>query len=255
MSRFALKTIALILLSSFIIGCGKKSNKDDYAGKTAEQIYAQSKANIEDKRYHLAIKDLEALEARFPYGKYSDKAQIGLAFVQYKSGEYETALAEADRFLHLHPKNKDADYAYYLKGLINFDRNFSAAFKYMPLDRSKREPTFARQSFDDFKVLLEKYPSSKYAPDARKRMITLKNQLAHHELHIAKYYLDKGAYLAAANRANYILNKFDKSTATEDALITMVKAYQKLGMDELANDAIATLKRNFPNSPEIKKSS
>ena len=215
---------------------------------SAQNIYEVGKENALNGRFKQAIKEFEAVEARFPYGEFTDKAQLALIHAYYKHSEAEAALAAADRFIRLHPRHKNVDFAYYMKGVVNFDENHSTVYKYFPINRSKRDPSFARQAFDDFKTLLEKFPNSKYTEDARKRMLLLRNQLAEHELHIANYYMDKGAYLAAANRAGYIVNSFDKTESAKPALMLMVKAYKKLGMHELATDAEKVLADNFDKS-------
>lgn len=206
-----------------------------------------AKKNVENERYFAAIKDFEALEAKSPYGKYSDKAQLGLIYAHFKNKDFDSALSEVDRFIKLHPNHQNVDYAYYLKGLINYEANFSVIYKYLPIDRSKREPTQAKQSFEDFKFLLKKFPKSIYLKDARKRMIVLKEQLAKHELYVANFYFNKGAYLAASNRANHILKEFDKTKSTKEALMILIKSYNKLGMHELEKESINILNKNFPD--------
>jgi outer membrane protein assembly factor BamD len=213
---------------------------------SAEKIYNQGKSSAKKERYAMAVKDFEALEARYPYGDYTCKAQLALIHAYYKKDEAASATAAADRFIRMYPNHKDIDYVYYLKGLINYDENYSTAYRYFPIERSLRDPTLARESFDNFKTLLQRFPNSKYASDAKQRMIHLRNQLANHELYIAKHYLNKKAYIAAANRAGYIVNQFDQTEATPHALAIMVKAYQALGMEKLANDALVILNKNFP---------
>ncbi len=230
--------------------CSSTSKSDPYKDMTAEQMYNQGKLAAKKEKYGAAIKDFEALEARYPYGEYTCKAQLALVHAYYKQEESASALAAADRFIRMHPQHENIDYVHYMKGVINYDENFSTAYKYFPLDRSLRDPTLAKQSFDDFKNLLQKYPTSEYAMDAKKRMISLRNHLANHELYVANYYMRKGAYIAAANRAGYIVNQFNQTEAIPKALAIMVKAYQALGMNELANDALVTLNKNFPNLAE-----
>ena len=232
-------------------GCSSTSKTDPYSSMIAEQMYNKGKAEAKKERYAIAIKDFEALEARYPYGEDTCKAQLALIHAYYKNDDAASALAAADRFIRMHPQHHNVDYAYYIKGVVNYDENFSTAYKYFPLDRSLREPTLAKQAFDDFKVLLQKFPASEYAVDAKKRMLNLRNQLANHELHIADYYMKKGAYLAAANRAAYIVNQFNQTEVVPNALAIMVKAYQTLGMHELANDALATFNKNFPNQEKL----
>lgn len=245
-SRFfqvlALLTIPLALS---LVGCGKK--EDIYKDLTAKQIYERGKEAALKKNYSQAIQDFDALEARYPYGEYTDKGQLALIHAYSNGNEDASALAAADRFIRMHPRHPNVDYAYYMKGVINFNDNFSLAFRNMPLDRSLRESTYAQNGFDDFKVLLEKFPNSKYAPDARKRMILLREQLADHDLHIAKYYVRQGADLAAANRAGYLVNQFPRTSAVPEALSIMYSSYKSMGLHKQADEALAILKENFPN--------
>lgn len=240
-----LPLIAVLLTALVVTGCGKDS--DIYKNMTAQQIYELGKTAALRKDYSQAIKDFDTLEARYPYGEWTDKGQLALIHAYANGDDEESALAAADRFIRVHPRHANVDYAYYMKGVVNFNKNFSLVFRNMPLDRSMRDSTYAQKSFDDFKTLIEKFPSSKYSPDARKRMILMREQLADHELHIAKYYLNQGADLAAANRAGYIVNQYPRTAAAYEALKIMSKTYNELGMRQEAQEAQATLKANFPN--------
>ena len=256
LSHSRIQQIIASLLICLLSACASTSNKPDpYREKSAQTIYEQGVENTNKERYAQAIKDFEALEARYPYGAYTDKGNLALIHAYYKKGETASALAAADRFIRLHPKHPNVDYAHYLKGLSNYDEYYSFVYRHLPLDRSKRDSKLAKQAFDDFKYLVDKFPSSTYAQDARQKMVHLRNQLAEHELHVAEYYMSKGAYLAAANRAGYIVNQFRQSTTVPKALITMIKAYQELGMTELADDALKTLRENFPDADETKSMS
>lgn len=240
--------VAIISVGFSLTACSSNSKTELYKGMTAEQMYSQGKLAAQKERYNNAIKDFEALEAKYPYGKYTHKAQLAIIHAYYKKDEAASALAAADRFIRMYPRHKNIDYVYYMKGVINYDENFSTVYQYFPIDRSLRDPTLARQSFDDFKTLLQRYPNSDYAIDAEKRMVNLRNHLANYELHIANYYLKKGAYIAAANRAGYIISQFNQTTAMPEALAVIIKSYRVLGMNKLADDALATLDKNFPNS-------
>jgi outer membrane protein assembly factor BamD len=227
-----------------LIGCNSK--KDAYKGMTATQIYAQGQKNLKKENYTEAAKDFEALEARYPYGEYSDKSQLDLIYSYYKKNEPAMALSAAERFIRMNPRHPQTDYAYYLKGLVNYEENMSFKYRHLPLDRSARDSTPAQDSFDTFKELIERFPNSSYAKDARQRMVYLRDQLAHHEMGIVDYYMNRGAYLSAANRANYIVKHYEHTSVIPDALRAMVKAYRALGMNELADDAEKVLKLNFP---------
>lgn len=249
------KSITLIFVASFLLSaCGSPGKKHDaYKDMSAAKIYEQGKAQAKKKRYIDAIKDFEALEARFPYGEYTEKAQLALMHAYFENGDAASALASADRFIRTRPRHRSADYAYYIKGIVNYNENFSKLYQYIPLDRSERAPNLARQSFDDFKLLIQKFPNSEYVADARQRMVHLRNQLAEYELHVADYYLQKKAYLAAANRAGYVVAQYDQSSSIPQALVIMVKSYRALGMHSLAKDSYLTLEKNFPNSEFIKE--
>jgi outer membrane protein assembly factor BamD len=242
-------TLSLILL---LVGCSA-DKKDHYKGLSAEQIYVQAEKNISKDNYAEAAKDFEALEARYPYGQYADKAQLGLIKAYYKSNDAPLALAAAERFIRMYPRHPEVDYAYYMKGLITYDQNYSFAFRYLPLDKSARDPGHAYESFEAFKELLERYPNSQYAAEAKQRMIHLKNLMADHELQVAQFYIKRGAFLSAANRANFIVKNYDRTNAVPEALGIMVYAYRKLGMNKLADDALNTLRNNFPNSDALKE--
>ena len=241
--KYALLTYALVN----IIGCsstGKNGDQRDlYTDMSAEKIYNKAKNNIDNENYTRAITDLEALESRYPYGEYADRGQLALMYAYYKREEYPQALATAERFIRFNPRHKNADYVYYLKGLVSFDRNYSLAFRIFPIYKYQRDSSIAKEAFNDFKTLIEKYPNSNYSHDARRRMINLKNQIANHELHIAEKYYERKAYLAAANRAAFLVNQFDKTPAVPKALELMVTAYNKLEMYDSAKEAKATLEQ------------
>ena len=238
--------IITLIAAILLVGCQSK-DKDNYKGMSASEIYAQAKKNVEKEKFPAAAKDFEALEARFPYGEYSDKAQLGLINAYYKQNEPALAISAADRFIRMNPHHPHVDYAYYLKGLVTFDQNYSFTFRYLPLDKSTRDPSTAIESFDAFKELIDRFPNSEYAPDARQRMVFLRNQLANHELSVVKYYVKRGAWLSAANRANYIVKHFEKTAVIPEALAIMVTCYRHLGMQQLADDALKTLQTNFPD--------
>ena len=207
---------------------------------------------MEGGQYDLAIKHYETLEARFPYGRYSQQGQLEIAYAYYKQNEQASAVAATDRFVKLHPNHPNVDYAYYLKGLVYFNEDLGLLGKVSRQDRTERDPKSARESFDAFKELVQRYPESRYAPDALARMKYLVNALASHEVHVARYYMKRGAYIAAANRAQYALKNYPQAPAQEEALLIMIQAYDVLGMPELRNDAERILRKNFPDSAQPK---
>lgn len=236
-----LRIILIIILGLSLVACAKK---DAYIGMNAEQIYAAAQKNMKKENYARAVLDFEALEARYPYGEFSEKSQLDLIYAYYKKNDPNLAITAADRFIRMNPRHPRVDYAFYLKGLVAFDQNMSFMYRHLPLDRSLRDSSSAKNSFDSFKELLERYPNSQYANDARQRMVYLRDQLARHELQAVKYYMKRGAYLSAANRANYIIKNFDQTSAVNEALVNMREAYSKLGMHELSNDAAKVLQQN-----------
>ena len=219
---------------------------------SAEKLYAEAKDALEGGQYDLAIKRYEALEARFPYGRYSQQGQLEIAYAYYKQNEQASAVAAAERFMKLHPNHPNVDYAYYLKGLAYFNEDSGVLAWLSRQDRTERDPKSARESFDAFKDLAQRFPESKYTPDALARMKYLVNALASHEVHVARWYIRRGAFVAAANRAQFALKNYPEAPAQEEALLIMVQAYNSLGMAELRDDAERILRKNFPNSEQAK---
>lgn len=237
-----LSIFSLLLLS----GCSSMS-EDETEKWTAEQFYQTAKKAMDTGDYLTAINYFTQLEARYPYGRYSQQAQLETIYAYYKSGEPASAVAAADRFIKLHPRHPSVDYAFYLRGLATFDQGQGPLTKMFPQDRAKRDPASLRESFNYFKELVTRYPDSRYTADAIKRMKELRNTLARHELKVADYYMRRGSFLAAVNRAKYVLENYQRSSAIPDALVLMVKAYRQMGLEDLANDALRVLEKNHPD--------
>ena len=218
----------------------------------AETLYAEAKDALDSGQYDLAIKRYETLEARFPYGRYSQQGQLEIAYAYYKQGEQASAVAAAERFMKLHPNHPNVDYAYYLKGLAYFNEDLGILARVSRQDRTERDPKAARESFDAFKDLAQRFPQSKYTPDALARMKYLVNALASHEVHVARWYIRRGAYVAAANRAQTALKNYPEAPGQEEALLIMIQAYDALGMADLRDDTERVLKKNFPDSEQAK---
>jgi outer membrane protein assembly factor BamD len=234
-----------LLLAALLGGCGLLPTDDDTKDWSASKFYAEASEALSDGDYEQAVKYYEMLEARYPFGRYAMQAQLDVAYAHYKDGEAESALAAADRFIKLNPQNPHVDYAYYLKGIVNYNRKIGLLDRYIPTDPSQRDPGSARDSFQDFSELLRRFPDSEYADDARQRMLFLRNNLAKSEVHAARFYLKRGAPLAAANRAKYVVENFPRSTAVRDALEIMVAAYTRLELPLLAADAQRVLDLNL----------
>ena len=237
-------SLTIILLFT-LIACSSLSEKDALGGKTAEEIYALAKVQMDNDSYEKAIKLFETLQSRYPYGRYAQQAQLEMAYAYYKQGESDSALSAVDRFIKQYPNNPHVDYAYYLKGLINFNEELGLFGHLTQPDLSERDPREARAAFDAFRDLVTRFPNSKYAADSRLRMQYLTNSLARHETQVAGYYLRRGAYIAAASRANSVLTEFPQTIATRDALQIMVQAYDAIGIKELRDDAQRVLELNI----------
>ena len=239
-------TLVCVLLLG---GCGLlPEQKDETAGWSANKIYSEARIAMTDGAYDKAVKYFEKLEARYPYGRYAQQAQLEAAYAYYKQNEVVSAIAACDRFIRLQPNHPNVDYAYYLKGLVNFNEDLGILGYISNQDLSERDPKAARESFDAFRDLITRFPDSKYTPDARDRMNYLINALASHEVHVANYYMRRGAYVAAVNRAQSSIKGYPDAPANEAALAVMVKAYDALGMIDLRDDAERVMRKNFPDS-------
>src|SRR5437764_6525290 len=216
-----------------LVGCSGLSSKDETQGWSAERLYGEAKDSMSSRDWAKAIKYLEKLQARFPYGRYAQQAQLEVAYAQWKDGERASAIAAADRFIKLYPNHPNVDYAWYLKGLVNFNELQGVLSWLTTPDMSDRDPKAAREAFLAFKEVLTRFPESKYAEDSAARMRYLLNALAANEVHVARYYMKRGAFVAAANRAQYAIKNYPQAPALEDAMVLLVQAYDALGMSDL----------------------
>lgn len=252
LGRLAAIVMTMLLPLLLLSACGLFPDKPDPTKDwSASRLYKEAKDELTSGNYDQAIKYYESLEARYPYGAYSQQAQIESAYAYFKQGEAASAVAAIDRFLKLHPNHPNADYAYYLKGLVYFNEDIGLFGKISGQDTTERDPKAARDSFDAFKELAQRFPESKYTPDGLTRMKYLVNALASSEVHVARWYMRRGAYIAAVNRAQYALKNYPETPAIEEALFVMVKAYDALGMNDLRDDAERVMKKNFPKSTYI----
>jgi outer membrane protein assembly factor BamD len=216
-------------------------------------LYDSAQERLERSRWESAIRSLQLLEEHFPFGKYAEQAQLELIYAYYRSGEPDLATAAADRFIRLHPQHRNVDYAYYMKGLSAYSKDKTFLALLIPIDQTQRDPGAARESLDYFTQLLNRYPDSPYAADAKKRMLYLRNRLARYEIHVANYYFKRGAYLASVTRGKYVLKNYQETPAVPDALAVMVQGYHLLGMDELTDRTLAVLRLNYPDHPAFNK--
>jgi outer membrane protein assembly factor BamD len=244
------RVLAAVLLSSALLsGCGLLGDKlDPQKSWTVEQFYRAAREEMDAGNNLGAIKLYEQLEAKYPFGKYAQQAQLDVAYANYREGETAAAISAADRFIKLHPNHPAVDYAIYLKGLAHYKLDMGFLGTWLTQDMSERDPKALRESFDSFKELVERFPESKYAEDSQARMVYLVNTLAKHEVQVAQYYYNRGAYLAAANRAQATLTRYPQAPANQEALVMMVRAYEKLEMKQLADDARRVLQKNFPEN-------
>jgi len=243
------RTLFAILLAGFIAGCGLlPEQKDETTGWSAAKLYSEAKDAQSDGAWDKAAKYMEKLEARYPYGRYALQAQLELGYIYWKANETGSALAACDRFIKLHPNHPAVDYIYYLKGVINFNEDLGLVGYLSAQDPTERDPKAARDSFDAFRELATRFPNSKYTPDAVLRMNYLVNALASQEVHVARYYMKRGAYIAAANRAQFAVKTYPNAPAIEEALFVMVLAYDKLEMNDMRDDTERVMRKNFPNS-------
>lgn len=242
-----------LIFGVLVAACGLLPDADDETkGWSAQKLYKEAKDSLNNGQYEEAIKYFQKLEARYPYGRFAQQAQLEIAYAYYKDSEPAQAIAAADRFIKLHPNHPNVDYAYYLRGLANFNDDLGILGYVSGQDITERDPKAARDAFEAFKDLATRFPQSHYAQDAVARMNYLVNALAAHEIHVARYYMKRSAYVAAANRAQFALKTYPQAPANEEGLVILVRAYDALGMNDLRDDAERVLKRNFPNSPYLK---
>ena len=242
--------LAVLLVLSGCAGLDTDATKD----WTAERFYTEGKTALKQGNYATAIKHFETLEARYPYGPYAEQAQLEVAYAYYKDNEMASAIAAANRFIRQHPTHVYVDYAYYLKGLANFDDqpNFLERL-FTDQSLSDRDPRGMREAYDAFRELVEHFPRSRYAQDSRNRMAYLVNFLAKGEINAARFYYARGAYVATVNRAKYVIERYQRTPFVEDALGLQAMAYKKMGMESLMADTVRVLEKNFPGSHYLKE--
>ena len=244
-----LRTAQFVIAALFVLSVSACSllpeQEDETKDWNAQKFYTEASGALAEGDYEAAIKYYEGLEARYPFGRYAMQSQLDIAYAYYKNDDRESAIAAANRFIKLHPRNPFVDYAYYLKGIVNFNRNLSFITRFIPTDTSQRDPGATLDSFNDFAELVRRFPESEYSDDARKRMIYLRNNLATHEIHVARYYMKRGAYIAALNRSITVVEKYQRTPAIKEALEIMVDAYNKLGQQQLADDTQRVLALNL----------
>lgn len=244
--------ILALCLSLILAACSSTPEQDKPAADAGErQLYEAAQSMMESGNYDLAVQNLQLLEARYPFGPYAEQAQLEIVYAHYKAREPEAAIAAADRFIRLHPQHPNVDYAFYMRGLANYTEGEGVLERFAPTDITQRDPGAATQSYEDFAQLVKLYPNSQYVPDAKARMIYLRDRLARYEINVANYYFKRKAYVAAANRGRYVIENLPRTEAVPDALAVTVQAYLLLGMNDLAQEYLNILKSNFPRHPSL----
>lgn len=242
--------LSVLVASALVAGCGSTA-RDETSGWSADKLYSEAKEEAANGGYDRAAKLYERLEGRAAGTLLAQQAQLERAYVLYRSNEKAQALSTLERFIKLHPTSPALDYALYLQGIINFNDNLGILGGLSRQDLSERDQQASRDSYQSFKQLVEQFPQSRYAGDAQQRMNYIVNSLAQYEVHVARYYFRRGAFVAAANRAQQTVTEFQNSPSTEEALFIMASSYEKLGLEQLRDDARRVLRQNFPNSPYL----
>jgi outer membrane protein assembly factor BamD len=249
------RAFALILAIGVLLGlsgCGSTPTNDETAGWSAQKIYTEAREEMRAGGWDKAIKLLESLESKYPFGRYAQQAQIDIAYSYWKNNDIASSVAACDRFMKLYPNHENLDYIYYLRGLAQFNEDLGLLGKVSRQDPTERDNRGLRESFDTFKTLINRFPQSKYAEDSRLRLKYLVNALAQYEVHVARYYMRRTAYLAAANRAQYMITTYPNAPAQEEALYILASAYDAMGMTDLRDDARRVLDRTYPNSAVVR---
>lgn len=244
-----LRIVALTTAAAILAGCGGLPEKsDETATWHTDKLYSEAKDALDNGDWGKCAKYYETLEGRDPFGRFAQQAQLNVAYCDYRDNDTDAANQAVDRFIKLHPDHPNVDYAYYMKGLINFNDDLGMFGRFSGQDLADRDPKALHDSYDSFKQVVDHFPQSRYAQDSAQRMRYIVNALATHEVHAAQYYYKRGAYVAAVNRAQTALQNYQGAPATEDALEVMVRSYRALGETRLADDTQRVLAATFPNS-------
>lgn len=244
--RSVVRLLLVTTAALFISACASNDKQEEVLPE--QTYYENARDAMNSGNFNEAEQNLDYLETYYPFGRYAEQAQLDLIYARYQNLDLEGARAAADRFLRLNPQSDHADYALYMRGLASYNLDIGLAARYFPVDVSARDPGEQRQAFRDFSELLNRYPSSEYAPDARQRMIAIRNRLAELELYAARYYISREAYIAANNRARYIIENYSTTPSVEEALIILAETFRFMDLKKGATDAVAMLKENFPDS-------
>ena len=232
--------LAVALLS--LAGCSREKVDDSVP---AEELYEKAHAALRAKAWPQAIDRYKQLTTRYPFGRHAEQAQLDMAFAQYKAGSSEEAITTLERFIRTYPTHPNVDYAWYLKGLVNYDQSMGFLRRMFPGQAVDRDQTNARQAFMEFQELIRRFPESRYVADARQRMVFLRNVMAEQDIVIGEYYFRRGAYIASLNRARHVIETYPQAPANVEALDLMARAYSRLDLDELAADTRRVIEHNY----------
>ncbi len=253
MKKMNVLFVVAILMS--LVGCKHwwgNSDEDDnpFQGVSAQQLYTDAKQQMGKKEYSAAIKRLEALDTMYPFNDYAEQAQIDLIYAYYKKEDYPSTAATAERFIHLYPRAKRVDYAYYMKALANFQQTRGALANVFSIDDSWRDPGTQSQAYSDFATLVQKFPDSRYKPNALQRMIYLRNMFAQRELNASLYYYDRKMYVAALERASYLIKTYPQAPSVQTALSVQYYANRIMGLNKAAEDALTVYRATYHQDPK-----
>lgn len=245
-----IQALVLVGLIVSLVSCKSWWHKDEedsnpFKGMSVEQLHQESQKALHKGEYASAIKRLEAMETMYPFSDYTEGSQLDLIYAYYKNEDYPAAAATAERFIHLYPRAKRVDYAYYMRGLANFQQTRGTFAKILPMDESWRDPGTQTQAYSDFAVFIQKFPESRYKANALQRMIYLRNMFAQQELNISKLYFKRKMYVAAIERASYLVKNYPQATSAQEALVIMYRANRALGLNKAADDAMAVYKATY----------
>jgi len=246
-SHLSIRVLGLVFLALVLVTTGCRKDKAFEEDLTASEMYEAAKKSLDNQAWDRAILQYKQLQTRYPFGRYTEQSMLDLSYAYFKAREAENALSNLNRFIRTYPTHPNVDYAYYLKGLTNFEENMGFLERMMPNRVHDRDQSAARDAFNDFNELISRYPDSRYAADARQRMVFLRNNLAAYEVAVANYYMRRRAYVAAANRARYTVENYPGTPHNADALMVMHQAYTALDLIPLAEGTMQVLASNYPD--------
>ncbi len=254
------RLLIILFLALAVAGCSSSGSQRGESGargeqreRSAEDLYNQAQRQVNRRDYNGAAETLENLQARYPFGPYFKQAQLDLINVYFQQEEMGSTIAAADRFIRLNPRDEHVPYAIYMRGRANLERGNDFLTRTFGIDRRVRDPSPLREAMNDFSRVAENYPDSEYASDARQRVSQLRRDLAYHEMHVTRWYMERGAYVAAANRAMGVVENFQGTPQVQEALGVLVDAYGRLDIDDLRQDVLRIIEANYPDHPSLRE--